>query len=227
MTSWLHCLTGLCLTATFLLTSGFMYGEPGDDSLRAYAVTVMQPPAESGGKGIYLGNGLVLTAAHVAGPASGPKKSVRFGDNLELPATFIKEGKFEQVDLTVLSVNVHELPADVRSRHLALCKDPPRPEDAVVVVTSEGTSRSKIIAPPPQLNPDFRRRFPTLISDVETDGKSGSGIFDPRNKCLLGIMSAKITTRPYGTPKHEDKAVGTYFVPVWTIESFIPSEYRL
>jgi hypothetical protein len=225
MTSWLHCLTGLCLMATFMLPSGFMYGEAGDDSLRSYAVAVGRDIYW--GNGIYLGNGLVLTAAHVAGGASGPKKSVRFGDDLELPATFIKEGKFEQVDLAVLLVNVHELPADIRSRHLALCKDQPWPEDAVVLVTREGTSRSKIISPPLQLSPEFRLRFPTLISDVETGGKSGSGVFDPRNKCLLGILSAQITTRPQGAPKLEEKAVGTYFVPAWTIESFIPSKYRL
>jgi hypothetical protein len=220
MTSCRHCLTGLCLVTTFLLASGFLYGESGDDSLRSYAVTIVHR-----GEGVYLGNGLILTAAHVAGAASGAKPNVRFGDDLELPATFIKEGNFEQVDLTVLSVDVHELPADIRNRHLALCKDRPWPEDEVVLVTHAGASRSKIISAA-QLTPDFRRRFPTLISDVATDGKSGSGVFDPRNKCLLGILSAKITVRPYAIPKLEEKPVGTYFVPTWTIENFIPSEYR-
>jgi hypothetical protein len=133
-----------------------MSGEVGDDSLRSYAVRI-----EHRGEGIYLGNGLILTAAHVAGAASGPKPSVRFGDDLELPATFIKEGNFEQVDLSILSVDVHELHADIRNRHLALCKDRPWPEDEVALVTHRGVSRSKIIPAAPQLTPDYRQRFPT------------------------------------------------------------------
>jgi trypsin-like peptidase len=217
MLSRLHWLTGLYLTTALLLTSCSMYGQTVDDSLRSYAVTIVDR-----GEGVYLGNGLILTAAHVAGANTGAKLSVRFSDNAVLQAGFIKAGNFEQVDLDVLLVDVAELPA---SQHLALCKLRPWPEDEVVLVTSKGTSRSKII-PPVQLTPDFRRRFPTLIADVETDGKSGSGVFDARNGCLLGILSAKITVRPHGVPKLDEKAVGTYFVPAWKIENFIPSEYR-
>ena len=147
----------------------------------------------------------------------------RFDNDVELPATLIKGGNFDQVDLTVLLIDVSEPPEDIRSRHLALCKDRPRPEDPVVVVTSKGTSRSKIITPA-ELTPDLRGRI--LIAAVDTDGKSGSGVFDPRNGCLLGILSAKILVRPYGVPKLGEKALGTYFVPAETIESFIPSEHR-
>jgi hypothetical protein len=193
-----------------------MYGQTGDDSLRSYAVTIVDR-----GEGVYLGNGLILTAAHVAGANTGGKLSVRFSDDAVLLAGFIKAGNFEQVDLDILVVDVSELPASIRNQHLALCKLRPWPEDEVVLVTSKGTSRSKIV-PPLQLTPDFRRRFPTLIADVETDGKSGSGVFDARNGCLLGILSAKITVRPHGVPKLDEKPVGTYFVPAWTIENFIP-----
>jgi hypothetical protein len=214
----LHCLTGLCLTATLLLASHSMYGETGDDSLRSSAVMIGH-----GGEGVYLGNGLVLTAAHVAGTKTGEKLTVRFDNDVELPATLIKGGSFEEVDLTFLLIDGSESPADIRSRHLAICKDEPQPEDAVVLVTSKGTSRSKIIYPA-QLTPDSPRRI--LIAAVDTDGKSGSGVFDPRNKCLLGILSAKITVRPFGVPKLGEKALGTYFVPAGTIENFIPSEYR-
>jgi S1-C subfamily serine protease len=224
MTSYLQCLTGVFLTTMVLLWSNCVYGEANGDALRSYAVTIMNRPAKSEGNGIYLGNGLVLTAAHVASSASNPKPSVRFGDR-KVPATFIKEGNFEQVDLAVLLVDIQELPADIRNRHLALCKDPPWPADEVVVVTRFGTRRSEIIAPQP-LFPAFRQKFTTLISDVQTSGKSGSGVIDHRNKCLLGILSAIIKVRPDINPKLGEKALGTYFVPAWTIESFIPSPSR-
>ena len=219
MTSYLHCLNGVILTTMVLLWSNFVYGEANDAALRSYAVKIMNL------NGIYLGNGLVLTAAHVASSASNPNPSVRFGNGLELPATFIKEGKVEEVDLAVLLVDMQKLPADIRNRHLTLCKDPPWPADAVVVVTRVGTSRSVIIAPQ-QLSPIFRQKFPTLIRDVHTSGKSGSGVFDHRNKCLLGILSAILKVRSDINPGLREKALGTYFVPAWTIESFIPSPYR-
>jgi hypothetical protein len=42
---------------------------PTDDSLRIYAVDIWQDPPQSWGpgRGVYLGKGLVLTAAHVVG----------------------------------------------------------------------------------------------------------------------------------------------------------------
>jgi hypothetical protein len=44
-----------------------------------------------------------------------------------------------------------------------------------------------------------------VISDVATTGNSGSGVFDAGQKCLLGIMSRKITVRA-NTPDEKDIA---------------------
>ena len=46
---------------------------------------------------------------------------------------------------------------------------------------------------------NVQKRFSTVISDVATTGNSGSGVFDAGQKCLLGIMSRKITARPNST----------------------------
>jgi hypothetical protein len=64
----------------------------------------------------------------------------------------------------------------------------------------------------------YQKRFSTVIRDVATTGNSGSG-----EKCLLGIMSRKITVRP-NTP--DEKDIAKYFVPASTIRAFIPTEYR-
>ena len=72
------------------------------------------------------------------------------------------------------------------------------------------------IASPQGFNFLLRRRFPTLISDVATTGNSGSGVFDPVRKCLLGIMSAKLTA----TSEAGTKDVAKYFVPAEEVRSF-------
>jgi hypothetical protein len=85
---------------------------PTDDSLRLYAVDIWQDPPQSWGpgRGVYLGKGLVLTAAHVVGSTAHTKPRVHIA-GMELPATAIREGNVERVDLTLLSVDEQRLPA--------------------------------------------------------------------------------------------------------------------
>src|ERR1700747_358916 len=71
---------------------GLAHGQPTDDSLRIYAVNIVRdPPQEWTGYGIYLGNGLVITAAHVVGSAARTQPSVRIA-GMDLPAAAIREG---------------------------------------------------------------------------------------------------------------------------------------
>ena len=90
-----------------------------DDSLKIYAVNVVHtPPFKSPfiAYGIYLGEGTVVTAAHVVGRYpffSNPRVLVAGED---LPATVIKEGSPEQTDLALLSVDQERLPISLRLR---------------------------------------------------------------------------------------------------------------
>jgi hypothetical protein len=205
---------------------GSAHAQSTDDSLRLYAVNILQDPPQSWtGYGIYLGIGLVITAAHVVGSASRTKPSVRIA-GLNLPANAIKEGNYERVDLTLLSVDEQKLPVSLRMRRMPLCENPPWVGEPVIVAVPEGTARSHIMSP--LLIPRaFRTKFSTVISDVATTGNSGSGVFDAGRKCLLGIMSRKIRVRPYGADaESEPKDIAKYFVPASTIRAFIPTEYR-
>ena len=145
---------------------------------------------------------------------------------LVLPATAIKEGAYERVDLTLLSVDEQKLPVSLRMRRMPVCQKSPWPGEPVIVAIPEGTARSHIMSP--QLLPfAYRTRFSTVISDVATTGNSGSGVFDAGSKCLLGIMSRKIQVLPSDTDAGgEPKDVAKYFVPASTIAAFIPTEYR-
>jgi hypothetical protein len=70
------------------------------------------------------------------------------------------------------------------------------------------------------------RAFSTAISDVAETGNSGSGVFDPEKKCLLGIVSRKLSVYRInpGTRRQELHDIGKYFVPASVIRSFMPPE---
>jgi hypothetical protein len=199
-----------------------------DQSLRIYAVHIMRVPQQSWtGYGVYLGNGLVITAAHVAGSAFLSTIKVEIAGQL-LPAKMLKEGSFRGVDLTLLSIDERELPASLRLRRMPVCKMAPTPGEEVIVAIPEGIARSHVVAPallPRNLEPKFR----TAISDVATTGNSGSGVFDADQKCLLGIISAKIRGFRNGSANAPDSAkepkdLAKYFVPAVAITAFIPPE---
>jgi hypothetical protein len=201
--------------------------EPTDDSLRVYAVNILKPITQSmTGNGIYLGNGLVITAAHVVGFVALHMNmtTVRIA-GLDLPAKVIKQGSFEQIDLSLLSVDERKLPDSRRTLRMPLCEKPSWVGESVIVAVPEGTARSRIMSPL-WLPRNFQTKFRTLISDVATTGNSGSGVFDAESKCLLGIISLKIQARPKSDPGAEPKDIAKYFVPASTIAAFIPAEYR-
>ena len=141
-----------------------------------------------GRRGVYLGKGLVLTAAHVVTPVARTKPSVRIA-GMDLPATAIREGNFERVDLTLLSIDEQKLPIYLQMRRMPLCDNEPWPGEPVIVAIPEGTARSHIMLPS-LLPAGYQKRFSTVIRDVVTTGNSGSGVFDAGQKCLLGIIRA-------------------------------------
>jgi hypothetical protein len=217
----------LVFATAALASFGFAHAQPTDDSLRLYAVDIWQDPPQSWGpgRGVYLGKGLVITAAHVVTPVARTKPRVHIA-GMELPATAIREGDFERVDLTLLSINEQKLPIYLQMRRMPLCENKPWTGEPVIVAIPEGTARSHIMLPS-LLPSQFQKRFSTVIGDVATTGNSGSGVFDAGQKCLLGIMSRKITVSPTsGAHAVEKKDIGKYFVPASAIRAFIPPEYR-
>jgi Trypsin-like peptidase domain len=216
----------LTLLAPFAPAQTVQHGELTDDSLRVYAVNIVRdPPQDWTGYGIYLGNGLVISAAHVVGRVSRTKPTVHIA-GLDLPGTAIREGWFELQDLTLLSVDEQKLPVSLRLRRMPLCDHMPWVGEPVIVAVPEGTARSHIMSPF-LISRSLRARFSTIISDVATTGNSGSGVFDATRKCLLGIMSRKIQARALGPDsKVELRDIAKYFVPASIIREFIPAEYR-
>jgi hypothetical protein len=205
------------------------YAQTSDDSLRIYAVNVVKTPPfqkQFTGDGVYLGQGLVVTAAHVVGhwPFFTHPRVLIAGQYL--PAKVVKEGSFEQTDLALLSVDQDRLPVSLRLRRNPLCKDAPTVGMEVIDVVPDETTRSRTISPL-LIAPALQRRFGTLISNPE---ESGSGLFDAARKCLLGIMSAKV--EKYDYHQRSRSVIGKtsdfagYFVPASEIADFIPPDFR-
>jgi trypsin-like peptidase len=199
--------------------------ESTDDSLLVYAVNIHQTPMQSWGPGygIYLGRGLFITAAHVAGRTWFTRPKVAIAGT-EYPTTVVKAGDLETIDLTLLSVDETRLPGRLALRRNPLCTLPPRPGQPVITVVPEGTARSRILSP--QRLPLSARKFDTVISDVAQTGNSGSGVFDAEKKCLLGIMSRKISDYRMKNGKRELHDIAKYFVPASVIAQFIPAEFQ-
>src|SRR5262245_48827220 len=148
------------------------------------------------GSGVYLKSGLVITPAHLTAPDANMSVSIA---GVVLPAKVLKQGS-QDVDLTLLLADEEKLPASVRLQRMQLCEALPWPGDPVIGVDADSAARSHVVSP--QLLPfTLRNKYSTLIGDVATTGNSGSGVFDPNRKCLLGIISAKSTSHTTGGDK--------------------------
>ena len=197
-----------------------------DDALLVYAVNIHRTPVQSWpGYGIYLGKGLFITAAHVVGSGWLTRPKVVIGGQ-EYPTLIVKEGSLETTDLTLLSVDESRLPLRLSLRRNPLCSNAPVPGERVITVIPDGTARSQVIAP--ETLPISVRKFNTVIGDVARTGNSGSGVFDADRRCLLGIMSRKISQsrKRLDTGKTETIDIAKYFVPASMIAAFIPKELR-
>jgi hypothetical protein len=203
------------------------WAQHADDSLLAFAVNVHRTPMQTWGPGygIYLGSGLFITAAHVVGRGWMTRPKVVIG-GLEYPTSVVKEGDFEGTDLTLLAVNEKLLPMRIRLRRNKLCNEPPWPGEEVITIVPEAAVHTHIIAP--ERLPKEVRKFSTAIGDVAHTGNSGSGVFDAQRRCLLGIMSRKISqsrTRT-DTGNAETRDIAKYFVPASAIAAFMPADFQ-
>ena len=89
-------LLGLC-TAALLFSLALQHARAQDESLLAYAVDLQMRSWR--GNGIYVGKGLVLTAAHVVGRSWLTRPKVVVGDQ-KYPTRTVKEGAVGGTDLS-------------------------------------------------------------------------------------------------------------------------------
>jgi S1-C subfamily serine protease len=210
----------VAVVVSLLSATAVVCADDTDRSLLTYAVSV------NGWAGIYLGKGLILTASHVVGQALVNRPKVTIAGQ-SLPARVLKQDTFERSDLALLAIDDERLPTRVRLRRVSLCETPPWPGEDVITVAPEETVHSHVLSPlglPSQV-----KRFNTIIGDVARTGNSGSGVFDAQKKCLLGIMSRKITQSRtvFATGSKQTYDIAKYFVPASVIAQFLPADVDL
>jgi S1-C subfamily serine protease len=209
-----------------LSASATVADQDTDHSLLVYAVSINGSAANRSGTGIYLGNGLILTASHVVGRALLKRPKVTIAGQ-DLPAKVLKQDTFERTDLALLGIDEESLPMSLRLRRISLCEARPWPGEDVITVIPEEAVHSHVMSP--QGLPLQVKQFSTIIGDVARTGNSGSGVFDAQKQCLLGIMSRKITqvrTVLANGSKHSYD-IAKYFVPASIISHFLPAEVHL
>jgi hypothetical protein len=211
----------------FLSSHSRALAEGAEDSLLEYAASLrLSNRIQSwSGYGIYLGKGLFITAAHVVGRAwlNNPRVAAA---GREFSTTVVKEGSFEGTDLTLLSIEERLLPMRWALRRNSLCKQPPTPGQTVVTIIPGEAARSYIVAP--EQLPLSLRHFRTAIADLTQTGNSGSGVFDVQRRCLMGIVSRKLSQlrTPNDTGKTETYHIAKYFVPASDIAAFLRRQYQ-
>ena len=203
--------------------------QSADDQLKVYGVNVVKTaPFEKQftGFGIYLGDGKVITAAHVVGhwPALTHPRVLIGG--LDLPAEVIKIGSLETTDLALLSVEATQLPVSLRLRRNPLCKTLPPVRATVIVVYPDRTVAAQIFSPL-FIAPQYRVSHASLINEPQG---SGSGVFSAERQCLLEIISQKVRKytyrKEYGRLLASATGYAGYFVPASAIAEFLPPEFR-
>ena len=157
------------------------------------------PFASGEGTEIYLGSGIVITAAHVAGTE--PRVELAGHD---VPAKVLKQGDASDVDLTLLSIDGH-LPARLGLRHLLLCENPPVTGEPVLVAIPEGVARSYVMAPS-LFPPDLAAKFRTVIRYIDA-GDSGSGVFDEKEEMFARNNKSKNQVQIKPVEGHEVSVV--------------------
>jgi hypothetical protein len=191
----------LSLVWTLAQATGLSAQDDGSGPLVATALLV------PGGPAVYLGSGLVLTAAHLVNPGADLTVAIA---RAKLPAKVLKQGAYEGIDISLLHIDKSKLPPTLPA--VQLCSAPPWPGDPVIVIDAGRATRSTIVAPG-VLPSVYQHHFPTLIKDVATTGNSGSGVFDATKKCLLGVMSRKFTAN--------GRDIAKYFVSADLIRVFM------
>ena len=210
--------TSLCfgVFAAALLAKSALPQDSAEKALSLYAVGI------GGGHGIYLGKGLIITAAHVVGLL--PR--VKIAGN-EVAAKIVKRGDLDDVDLTLLSID-EEIPARLGLGSISLCRNPAGTGEPVFVVLPEKVTQTYVLSQS-LLPPNIPAKFQTVIRDVGS-ANSGTGVFDAKEKCLLGIVSRKISAvqmkQVNGETVREPIDIAKYFVPAAEIANFMPPDVR-
>ena len=193
--------------------------EPPEAALvAALGVQIEKPAGDhvhfSQGSGVYLGDGLVLTAAHVIKVDPGNPVSSVILDGWKTDARLVATGN--ELDLALLKIDPAELSRQRREMSpVATCAANTAANQPVVVAALGTVTLSKTVGFPINA-PALKGDWTNILATGYTHGASGGGLFDANKGCLAGIVVIEATA-----PGVEF----TQFVPAPQIAGFVAA-YR-
>ena len=177
------------------------------------------------GGGTYLFSGYVATAAHVMDHhlLIAPDVYLRSGE--KQAAGVMAVGNREVADAAILRLDPDKLPGDLaKLPPLHVCDNDPHVGQTVAVVL-DGVQREAEVEKFPDEYGGAR-----LIVAGGHPGVSGSGVFDPEHRCLIGVVSRGVREREYtpdGKTLLAERFLGLSFAPASKIVKVSSGQYEI
>jgi len=198
------------------LAAAPVWAEPPDAPLAgALGVQIEKPAGDhvhfAQGSGVYLGNGLVLTAAHVIQLDPGNPVSSVIMDGWKTDARVAAIG-VNGLDLALLQINPAEVARQRRDlKPVEICATGTGPKQPVVVAAQGAISLSQTVDAPINA-PALKGDWTDILATGYSHGSSGGGVFDASKGCLAGIIVIEATAPGIAL---------TQFVPAPQITNFL------
>ena len=185
------------LTALLALIALPAFAEPPETALTAALGVQIEKPAGDNvhfaqGSGVFLGGGLILTAAHVVeiNPQNPAVTVVMDGWRTQAG---IAARTIGGLDLALLKIDPAELSAQRRALNpVQLCSAPTVANQPVVVAALGTVSLSKTIATTIKTQA-LTGDWTDILATGYGHGASGGGVFDAQKGCLIGIIVIEAT----------------------------------
>lgn len=143
----------------------------------------------SQGSGISLGDGLILTAAHVIQVDPGNPRVTVIMDGWRVDGRVVAVKYSDQVDLALVHIPRGHLPATRRDQPpVAICPDNALPRQPMIVATEGTVSQSITIGSPISADRRQTNGWTNLLATGYHQGASGGGVFQQEQNCLAGII---------------------------------------
>lgn len=198
------------LTAAMPAARGVQIEKPAGDHLHF-----------SEGSGVFLGGGLVLTAAHVVTVNAGDPAVSVILDGWKIDSKVASIG-INGLDLALLRVDPSTLSIQRQNQPAqAICPSDAAPNQPVAVASEGKVTLSKTVNAPIRSD-NFNGDWTDVLDGGYHHGASGGGVFDAQRGCLLGVLTLE-ASRPAGS--YGPALDFTRFVPASKIAPFL-EDYR-